>query len=93
VAAPEILPHERTGGAGRAREPEGRPEEFWVRGQRIVITRPGPLAMVLGLLALGALVAVGAVLFLGFFLLLIPAIGVMVAGFILAALLRGPRRL
>jgi len=33
------------------------------------------------------------VLFLGLFLFLLPAVGVMIAAFLLAALLGGPRRL
>ena len=85
VAEPEIIP------PGRADPSRREPEPVWAR-QRIYVARPGPLGIALGLIGLGALAAVGIVAFLGLFLILIPAVGVMVAAFILAALLRGPRR-
>jgi hypothetical protein len=86
VAEPEIIPPGR---------PDPRPRQsdrVWVR-QRVIIKPPGPLGFALGLIALAAFAAVGIVAFLGFFLILVPALGILVAGFILAALLRGPRRL
>ncbi len=87
VAEPEILPPDH---AGRRRRDQ---DQLWVR-QRIFVARPqGPLGVVLALVGLAAFAAAGIVLFLGLFLFLLPMLGVMTAAFILAALLRGPRRL
>jgi hypothetical protein len=86
VAEPEIIP------PGRPDPRARQPDQVWVH-QRIKIARPGPLGIVLGLLGLCVFAAVGIVAFLGLFLILIPALGILIAGFILAALLRGPRRL
>lgn len=87
IAEPEIIPPDRGGGPSRR-----EPEPIWTR-RRIHIARPGPLGLALGLIGLGAFAAVAIVAFLGLFLILIPAVGVMIAAFVLAALLRGPRRL
>jgi hypothetical protein len=91
VAEPEILPPDR------AQEPSDRTQEmradqFFVR-QRVFIAPPGPLGAVLAFVALAAIAASGVLLFLGLFLFLLPVVGAMVAGFLIAALLRGPRRL
>ncbi|HXQ53800.1 MAG TPA: hypothetical protein VN802_22100 [Stellaceae bacterium] len=86
VAEPEILPPERAD--PRRRGADG----VWVTHQRVFIAPPGPLGMVLGLIAMAALAALGVLAFLGFFLILIPALGVMVAAIVLAALFRGARR-
>jgi hypothetical protein len=48
--------------------------------------------MILALIGLAAFAAAGIVLFLGLFFFLLPALGVMLAAFLLAALLRGPQR-
>jgi len=85
VAEPEILPPERAG----PRRPQ---EQVWVR-QRVYVARPGPIGAVLALIGLAAFVATGIVLFLGLFIFLLPALGALMAVFILAALLRRPRRL
>ena len=86
AAEPEIIP------PGRADPRARQPDQVWAR-QRVYIARPGPLGIALGLIGLGAFAAVGLVAFLGIFLILIPVVGVMIAAFILAALLRGTRRL
>ena len=75
-------------------DPWHRREEgpVWTSRQRIYIAHPGPLGMILGLLGLGALFAVGVVVFLGLFVLWLPLLGLIAAGAILAALFRGPKR-
>jgi hypothetical protein len=83
VAEPEILP---PSGVRQRRD-----DELWAR-QRVFIAKPGPLGAVLAFLALGAFAAVGVLLFLGLFLFMLPVVGAMVAAFLIAALLRGPRR-
>ena len=85
VTEPEILPPERVG----QRRPAS--EQVWVR-QRVFVAPPGPLGVALGLLVLAAAAALGLVLFLGFFLVALPLAGAMVLAFVVAALLRGPRR-
>ena len=84
VVEPEILPPEHRG--------QQRRDEVFIR-HRVFVARPGPLGMVLALVGLAAFAAIGIVLFLGLFLFLLPAVGVMIAAFLLAALLGGPRRL
>jgi hypothetical protein len=86
VAEPEIIPPGHPDPRARAGGP------VWVH-QRVAFARPGPLGIALGLIGLGVFAAVGIVAFLGLFIILIPVVGVMIAAFILAALLRGPRRL
>jgi hypothetical protein len=87
VAEPEILPPDH---AGPKQPPQ---DQVWMR-QRVFVARPpGPLGIVLALIGAAAFAAAGIVLFLGLFFFLLPALGVMMAVFILAALLRGPRRL
>ena len=86
VAEPEIIP------PGSADPGPRVPGPGWAR-QRIYVARPGPLGVALGLIGLGALAALGIVAFLGLFLILVPAVGLLIAALILAALLRGPRRL
>jgi hypothetical protein len=86
VTEPEILPPDRAG----ARRAAG--EQIWVR-QRVFVAPPGPLGVALGLLVLAAVAALGLVLFLGFFLVALPIAGAMALAFVVAALLRGPRRL
>ena len=85
VTEPEIIPPDRAGSQRRA------PEPVWVR-QRVFVAPPGPLSIALGLVALAALVGIGFVALLGFVVLALPLVGAMVAAFILAAMLRGPRR-
>ena len=85
-AEPEIIPPDR-------HRPERRDHgDAWTTRQRVVFVRPGPIAWLLGLLVLGALTAVGFVLFLGVFFVVIPAIGIIALAAILAAILRGPPR-
>ncbi len=50
------------------------------------------MGIALGLAALAALVGIGFVALLGFVVLALPLVGATVAAFILAAMLRGPRR-
>ncbi len=85
----EIIP---PGHAG-PRRPRDEPQVWVGRNTRVFIAPVGPWALILGLLGLGAIAVVGAVVFLGLFLLWLPLIGLVAAGAILAALLRGPRRL
>jgi hypothetical protein len=85
VTEPEIIPPDR---AGPQRQ---TPEPMWVR-QRVFVARPGPMGIAMGLVALAALVGIGFVALLGFVVLALPLVGAMVAAFILAAMLRGPRR-
>ena len=87
-AEPEIIP------PGQDAEPRRRDRgSVWVNGHRVFVARPGPLALILGLLGLGALAAVGFFIFVGLVLLWLPILGILVAAGIIAALLRGPRRL
>jgi hypothetical protein len=92
AAEPEIIPPGRADPRSRQPDHSREPDRIWAQ-QRVYIARPGPLGVALGLIGLGAFAAVGIVAFLGLFLILIPVVGVMIAAFILAALLRGPRRL
>ena len=69
VAEPEILPPDRAG--------PRRQDQVWMQ-QRVFVARPGPLGMALALIGLAAFAAAGIVLFLGLFLFLLPALGVMV---------------
>jgi hypothetical protein len=69
------------------------PREVWVGRHRVYVVKPGPLGLIVGLLGLGALVALGFIAFLGLFLLWLPILGVIAVGAILSAFLRGPRRL
>ena len=74
-------------------DPRRRNErEVWVGRHRVYIVKPGPFGLILGLLGLGALVAVGFIAFLGLFLLWLPLLGLIAVGAILSAVLRGPRR-
>ena len=82
----EILPPEH-GAQPRPRDGE----RVRVR-QRIYVARPGPLALLLGLVAVGALVVIGLVAFLGLILLWLPVLGAMAAALVVRAFLRGPRR-
>jgi hypothetical protein len=86
TAEPEILPPER------ADPRRSGPDPVWVTQQRVFIAPPGPLGMVLGLIVTAALAALAVLAFLGFFLILLPALGVVVAALIIAALIRGVRR-
>jgi hypothetical protein len=88
VTEPEILPPDHAGAGPRARGAE----QIWVR-QRVFVAPPGPLGVVLGLVALVALAALGVVAFLGLFLLALPLAGALIVAGGLAMLLRGPRRL
>ncbi len=84
----EIIPPDRS-----ARRPDERGGgDLWVARHRVYIARPGPFALVLGALGLGALVAAGFIAFLGLFLFWLPLLGVFAVGAILSAVLRGPRR-
>jgi len=85
VTEPEIIPPDRADPQRRTTGP------IWVR-QRVFVAPPGPMGIAMGLVALAALVGVGFVALLGFFVLALPLVGAMVAAFILAAMLRGPRR-
>lgn len=62
--------------------------QLWVSGHRLTFQAPGPFAVILGLLGLGLVAVVGLVIFLGLFLLWVPVLGALVAGVLLAALLR-----
>jgi hypothetical protein len=86
VSEPEILPPER---AGPHRPDAGR---IWVSQHRIVFTRPGPLQLALGFLALAAIVGLGALVLLGLVLLWLPIMGATVIALIIAAFFRAPRR-
>jgi hypothetical protein len=85
VTEPEIIPPDHTGSQRPA------PGPVWVR-QRVFVAPAGPMGIVMGLVALAALVGVGFVALLGFVVLALPLVGAMVAAFIIAAMLRGPRR-
>jgi hypothetical protein len=85
-AEPEILPPEHADPRRRRGEPE-----IWISSHRMSFATPGPFALILGLLGLGALAAVGLVLFVGLFLFWLPIVGALALGLFLAALLRGPR--
>ncbi len=85
VTEPEILPPDHAGQQRQA------PDPVWVR-QRVFVAPPGPMGIAMGLIALAALVGVGFVALLGFFLLALPLAGAMVVAFVLVAMLRGPRR-
>jgi len=85
VTEPEIIPPDRAG------QPRRAPDRVWVR-QRVFVAPPGPMGIAMGLIALVALAGVGLVALLGFFVLALPLVGAMLAAFILAAMLRGPRR-
>jgi len=76
------------------RQHSGRHAEtgVWTAHHRIVFVRPGPLAWLMGLLVLGAAVAIAFLLFLGFFFIVVPALGVLALVAILAALVKGPPR-
>jgi len=82
----EIIPPDRDA------HPTRQPGDVWVTRHRIYIARPGPFGLLLGLIGLGALAAAGFIAFLGLFLLWLPLLGLIAAGAILSALLRGPRR-
>ena len=86
VAEPEIIPPDH-------RDPRRRPEDQLYMRQRVFVAQPGPVGTLLALVGLVAFAATGILLFLGLFFFLLPALGVMLAAFVLAALLRGPRRL
>jgi hypothetical protein len=83
---PEILPPERTGSRGPA------PGPVWATQHRIVFTKPGPLQIILGLVVLAGIVAVGALVLLGLFLLWLPIMGATIIALILASWFRAPRR-
>jgi hypothetical protein len=92
-AEPEIIPP----GAPDPRETRAR-SHIWIaveetpEGRRIHVRKPGPLTIVLTLLAIGLFTAAALVLFLGLFLLWLPVAGVLVAAAVVTALLRGPSR-
>jgi hypothetical protein len=83
---PEIIPPDPQ--RARRRDRAG----VWTAQQRVVFVPPGPLAWLLGILILGALTAVGFLIFLGLFFVVLPALGVLALVALLAALLRGPPR-
>ena len=85
---PEIIPPDRN--HRERRDAAG----LWTTHHRIVLVRPGPLAWLVGLLALAALAAIGFLLFLGFFFIVLPAFGVLALIVVLTALIKGaPRHL
>lgn len=83
----EIIP------PGQDPRPARKQDEIWVARHRVYVVRPGPFGMALGLLGLLALAGIGVIAFLGLFLLWLPLLGLIAAGAILSAFLRGPRRL
>ena len=83
---PEIIPPDRK------RPDRGDQSGVWTTSHRVVFVRPGPLAWLFGLVLLGALAAVGFFVFLGFFFIVLPALGVIAVVAILAALIKGPPR-
>jgi hypothetical protein len=87
VAEPEIIPPDHR----NPRDPRPPQDQLYGR-QRIFVAQPGPVGTLLALVGLAAFAAAGILLFLGLFFFLLPALGVMLAAFVLAALLRGPRR-
>ena len=82
----EILPPGHPDPRRRGAAP-GDPQ-LWMSGHRLTFRAPGPLALILGLLGLGLVAFAGFVVVLGLFLLWIPVLGALVAGVLLAALLR-----
>ena len=91
-AEPEIIPP----GQPDPRRPENRSRVFMSfddgRGHRMVFGKPSPWVMALGLLGLGLAVVATAIVLLGLFLLWLPVAGVLVAAFVVTALLRGNAR-
>ena len=85
-AEPEILPPEAPG--PRRREAD----QLRVR-RTIYIARPGPFAAALALILIAVLAVAGTVAIVGVALLLLPGIALGLGVLLLAALLRGPRRL
>jgi hypothetical protein len=79
---PEILPPQP------ADDPRRERPSVWSTSHRVTFSAPGPLGGVLMLLGLGALAVLGVAFFLSLFLLWIPILGALAAGFVLAALLR-----
>jgi hypothetical protein len=94
---PEIIPPDHTGSrAFRRRRAARAPAErvaFEARPYgRVYVARPGPLAIVLAVLGLGAVAAALVVFVLGTVLVALPLIGTIVAVALVAGLLRGSRR-
>jgi hypothetical protein len=83
---PEILPPERSD-AGAMHD--ARWERTGAGTYRIRVVRLGPVGATLLALAIGAASAVLLVIMLGTLLILIPVVGLLVAGAIIAGLLRG----
>jgi hypothetical protein len=94
---PEILPPER--GESRAFRRRRHAREAAARAafetqayEYVHVSRPGPFAIFLAVLGLGAVAAALVVFVLGTVLVALPLIGTIVAVALLAGLLRGSRR-
>jgi hypothetical protein len=91
---PEIIPPDRP-----AARPNRNQTRAWItlktrQGSYDYVGTPGPLAIMLALLALGGLAVVVLLILLGTFLVLIPLLVVLVGVLIVSALLsRGVRRI
>ena len=88
-AEPEIIPPGKSDEHTRQRN-----SRVWVsvddgRGHRLFFAKPSPWSIALGLLGLGVAAAVVFVVLLGLFVLWLPVAGVLVAAFLVTALLRG----
>jgi hypothetical protein len=87
-AEPEIIPPDQPG------SPRGRSRVFVSfnttgEGNRAYVAAPGPFAVLLALLVLGALLVATVLLFLGAALIWIPVMAVIIGVLFLSSLLRG----
>jgi hypothetical protein len=89
-AEPEIIPPDQAD----ARSPRGRSRIFvtfnsTAEGDRASVAAPGPFAVLLALLVLGALLLATVLLFLGAALIWIPVMAVIIGVLFLSSLFRG----
>jgi hypothetical protein len=91
---PEIIPPDRTGAARDAKRPWARVSIRTPQGSYDYAAKPGPVTIMLAILAFGGLAAIVLLILLGTILVLIPALAVLIALLILSAFLgRNARRI
>jgi hypothetical protein len=96
---PEIIPPDRAGSRAFRRRRAAEARGLGARDafdaqvyEHVIVSRPGPLAIMLAILGLGAVAAALVVFVLGTVLVALPLIGTIVSIALVAGLLRGRRR-
>ncbi|MDB5407412.1 MAG: hypothetical protein JWL84_2324 [Rhodospirillales bacterium] len=89
---PEIIPPDRSARPERTRSRRAE-SKLWAsvgsqEGARVYIAKPGPLGIILGAVAVGAVLGMTLLALVGAFLFSLPVIGAIVAALVLSTLIR-----